>query len=381
MSMGWDEIEREQGFAGLKAHAEANVLPILSEATLKPVKLGEAGRRISGAMTASFVLFVVTFMIVQAILSGTWWGEVLIFLLFPVLFFGFVLGGLYAFRGTLVDMLLEAKQNFIVRGRALSVLCEPLGLTYVPAPGGLPGTVKWLLDQSWAPRRLRELASVFDEHGGMETAVGAARDAGLMIEGNVYVIGTAEQKAKYQEMAASGALVEDGFHGARGDLAFDMFEWVERVEDKPDIHHLMIVLEAPVLLHGVTQLRARGTGWPQDATGARLTDVDLGPRAFDALYRLRSSDQVEARNIFNPAVIERVIALAEGGKFRAVGRGRRLVFDFPGTNRFNLIDLTTGQWSEETLRQTASDLVEALTLIDTLRHAFMLVGKSDTGGA
>ena len=158
-----------------------------------------------------------------------------------------------------------------------------------------------------------------------------------------------------------------------------MFEWVESVSEAPDLNHLVIVLAAPLRLHGVTQLRARKYVWPQDPNGTPLEDVDLGPKAFDALYRLRGSDQVEARALFNPAVIERVIALAHGGKFRAVARQQHLVFDFAGeANRFHLIDLVTGEWNDETLRQTHADLAEALALVDALGHAFMLARKSDT---
>lgn len=110
-----------------------------------------------------------------------------------------------------------------------------------------------------------------------------------------------------------------------------------------------------------------------------MQDVDLGPKAFDSLYKLRSSDQVEARAIFNPAVIERVIDLAHGGQFRAVAREGHLVFDFASeANRFHLIDLIGGVWNDETLHQTYSDLAEALALVDTLGHAFMLARKSDT---
>jgi hypothetical protein len=337
--------------------------------------------RISGVLTGSFIFFVVSFLIIQGLLPNTWWGETLTFILFPVLFFGSFIGALFLFRRTLMSVLLDAKRRFLVRGKALAVLCAPLGLTYVPTPGGSPGALKWLAQQSWAPGELRNLATTFDEAGGMDDAVAAARETGLMVESNVYVVGSKEQKERYQELAARPATIEDGFHGVRRGVAFDMFEWVERVEEAPDIHHLVIVLDAPFDLHGVTQLRARKASWPQEASGVRLEEVDLGPRAFEAAYRLRSTDQVEARAIFNPAVIERVIGLAHEGKFRGVAKGRRLVFDFPCVNRFNLVDVVNGEWSEETLRQTMSDLTEALTLVDTLAHAFMLARKSDTGGS
>lgn len=381
MALGWEDIEQAEGFAGLRAHAETEVLPLLNDADMRPVDGKKLKGRISRVLTGAFIFFIVSFFIAEAVLPDTWWGEVLTFILFPVLFFGSFIGALYLFRHTLVTLFLDAKRRFLIRGRALSVLCAPMGLTYVPTPGGSPGALKWLAQQSWAPGELRNLATTFDEAGGMDDAVAAAREAGLMIEANVYVVGSKEQKERYQELAARQATVEDGFHGVRRGIAFDMFEWVERVEDAPDIHHLVIVLDAPFDLHGVTQLRARKTSWPQEASGVRFEDVDLGPKAFDAAYRLRATDQVEARAIFNPAVIERVIGLAHDGKFRGVARGRRLVFDFPGVNRFNLVDVVSGAWSEETLRQTASDLAEALTLVDTLAHAFMLARKSDTGGA
>ncbi|MFN4024285.1 MAG: DUF3137 domain-containing protein [Hyphomonas sp.] len=381
MSMGWDEIERVDGFSGLKAHAEARVLPILSESDLKPAGASKLQKRLGRAVTIGFFSFAACFIVIQAFLPDNLFGGILRFLLFPVLFFGCVIGALYFVRRTLLEVLLQTKRIFFVRGRALTVLAEPLGLSYVATPGGIPGPVKWLMEQSWAPAEIKAFADPFDEAGGMDEAVAAARDAGLMVEANVYVIGSAEQKEKYQKMAASQAPVEDGFHGRRSGIDFEMFEWIERVEKAPDIHHLVIVLEAPLDLHGITQLRARRTGWPQEAADVRFLDIDLGPRAFGERYRLRSTDQVEARQIFNPAVIERVIELAHDGKFRAVAKGRRLVFDFPGPNRFNLVDLMSGEWSEESLRQTASDLAEALALVETLAHAFMLAAKSDTGGA
>lgn len=379
MGMGWDEIEKIDGFAGLQANAEANVLPVLENAGLTASDGARLKRRLGRAVSGGFIAFVLSFLLVQAVLPDTWWGETLVFILFPLLFLGCLLGSLLFYWRSLIRLVLDAKARFLVRARALSALGEPLGLSYVAMPGGMPPALNWLAGQTWAPAELKDAVGALEQAGGMEEAVAAARDAGLMIESNVYVVGSAEQKAQYQEAAARHAQVEDGFHGRRGGIDFELFEWVERVEKAPSIHHLVIVLEAPLALHGVTQLRARKTGWPQDTAGG-FTEVDLGPRAFGELYRLRATDQVEARAIFNPAVIERVIALAEGGAFRAVGKGNRLVFDFPGADRFALIDLVTGAWSPETLERTAGDLAAALALVDTLAHAFMLARKSDTGG-
>lgn len=379
MDMGWDEIEKVDGFSGLQAYAQTQVRPVLENAELPPSGKKAVQGRVTGVFFGASLAFFLSFLLVQAILPDTWWGETLVFLLFPFLFFGCILGAVFLFRRTLISLMLDTKTRFLVRSRALSVFARQLGLTYVPSPGGMPAAVKWMATQSWAPPELKEAASVFDETAGLQGAVDVARSAGMMVDSNVYVVGSAEQKERYQQMAAGQAQIEDGFHGRRGGVDLEMFEWVERVKDAPDIHHLVIVLEAPLALHGVTQLKSRKASWPQEASDARLDDVDLGPKAFDQYYRLRSSDQVEARSIFNPAVIERVIALAEGGDFRAAAKGSRLVFDFPGANRFVVMDILTGGWSEETLRRTAGDLAAALSLVDTLAHAFMLARKSDTG--
>lgn len=378
MALGWDEIEQVEGFGGLRAHAEANVLPILETADLKAGDGAQLKGRVGGAVVFGFFAFFIGFTLAEMLMPDTWWGQLLLFILFPVLFFGSIMGALLLNLRSVIRMLLDAKARLLVRARALSTLGEPLGLSYVAMPGGLPPALKWLASQSWAPADLKQAASALEETGGMDEAVAAARDAGLMVDSNVYVVGSAEQRAQYQKVAADQAQIEDGFHGRRSGIDFELFEWIERVKDAPAIYHLVVVLEAPFPLHGVTQLRARKTGWPQDSTSG-FAEVDLGPRAFKEHYRLRSTDQVEARAIFNPAVIERVIELAGGETFRASARRSRLVFDFPGADRFALIDLVTGVWSLETLERTAGDLVAALALIDTLAHAFMLARKSDTG--
>jgi hypothetical protein len=306
--------------------------------------------------------------------GGVW--EALKFILFPVLFFFNIGLCLFLLRGRLAKLFVEAQARLGLKAKAMTHIAAPLGLAYVPAPGGAPKGLEWLAKQSWAPAALRQATDALNAVGGMDKAVATVRDCGLFIESNVYVVGSAEQKAKYNELAAGNRQIEDGFEGERGGLHFSMFEWIEKVEDAPDVPHLVIVLEAPFALHGVTQLRARKTSWPQDPQGRPLQEVDLGPKAFDALYRLRASDQVEARALFNPAVIERVIALAHGGKFRAVAQGRNLVFDFSGgPNRFQLIDLLTGVWNEETILQTHTDLAETLALVEVLGHAFMLARR------
>lgn len=376
MSWDWDQIEKQPGFAGARARAERDVRPVLEEMKSDPIDARRQQKLLSGFFFGGFASFIVMFTAAETLLpdGGVW--EALKFILFPVLFFFNIGLCLFLLRGRLAKLFVEAQARLGLKAKAMTHIAAPLGLAYVPAPGGAPKGLEWLAKQSWAPAVLRQAADTLNAVGGMDAAVAKVRDCGLFIESNVYVVGSAEQKAKYNELAAGNRQIEDGFEGERGGLHFSMFEWIEKVEDAPDVPHLVIVLEAPFALHGVTQLRARKTSWPQDPQGRPLQEVDLGPKAFDALYRLRASDQVEARALFNPAVIERVIALAHGGKFRAVAQGRNLVFDFSGgPNRFQLIDLLTGVWNEETILQTHTDLAETLALVEVLGHAFMLARR------
>lgn len=379
MTNGWDNIEAHPGFAGAEARARAELHPILERVKIDPVDPARQTKILSRYLTGAFIAFGVSFFALDIYLPNRGVWEALQFILFPLMFIGYMLLALFFMRGELAKLYVEAQARLGLKAEAMTRLAAPLGLTYVPAPGGAPKGLEWLAAQSWAPAILRDATRTLNAAGGMDEAVAVVRGSGLLIESNTYVLGTPEQKARYNEQAAGMRQIEDGFEGVRSGLAFSMFEWVESVSDAADVYHLIIVLAAPLRLHGVTHLRARKSAWPQDPNGTPLQDVDLGPKAFDALYRLRSSDQVEARAIFNPAVIERVIALARGGPFRAVARQGHLVVDIAGeANRFHLIDLVTGNWSDDTVRQTHADLAAALALVDALGHAFMLVRNSDT---
>jgi len=382
MSWDWDTIERQPGFAGARTRAEREVRPILQQVKSDPINPNRQKNMLSGYFFGGFASFVVMFMLVEGLMPDHGLWVVLTFILFPVLFIFNIGLFLFLVRGRLAKIFMEAQARLSLKAQAMTRLIAPLGLTYVPAPGGAPKGLEWLAKQRWAPPELRQASDALNSVGGMDKAVATVRDCGLFIESNTYVMGTPEQKARYNEMAASNRQIEDGFEGQREGVHFSMFEWIESVEDSPDVPHLMIVLEAPLALHGVTQLRARKTSWPQDPQGRPVEDVDLGPKAFDAVYRLRASDQVEARALFNPAVIERVIALAHGGKFRAVAQGRNLVFDFAGgPNRFQLVELLSGVWSDATLLQTHADLAETLALVDVLAHAFMVARRPEAGAS
>ncbi len=372
MAPDWTEIEAAPGFAGLRACVERDVIPAFRALPAEPVdKSGES--KIAGQVLGqALALFIAGFFGLLFILPDTILGGLINFVLFVPMFVGSL--GLVAWihRERLTAMLLRSKDRFVARADAWRAIAGHVGVTYVPAPGGAPKNLHLLLRLPMIPASLKDAGDLLDRHGGMDAPLKVAREAGMTTQPNVSVLGTPEQKARLYAQMEGAEKPEDGFHGTRSGVTFDLFEWEQSVDDAPDIHHLVIVLKAPFRLNGLTQLRARKTHWPHDRTGARMQDVDLGPRAFEAAYRLRSTDQVEARTLFNPAVIERVIALSAGEPFRAVATGDHLVFAVSGKDRFEIMAPSTGAWSEESLKRGIGDLVTALALVEALAHAFML---------
>lgn len=368
----WAEIEARPGFEGMQRLALEVIEPRLRALPLGQTQVKNELQTPFGLfMFGAFALFVLWSM--SAPLGAV--AGMLSFLLFPLFFAGAGFAFLYLYRDKIGALLLSGQANFLARTEALTAVGERLGLTYVGAPGGAPGALKALAKLSFMPPALKEAADTLDSHGGLDMAVAAVYEAGLM-GGNVVVLGTEEQKAKYHRQAAENTGMEDGFAGKWAGAAFEAFEWRENQEDAPTIHHLCLVMACPRRLHGVTQLRSRGTPWPANHEGRKFDTVSLGVAAFEERFRLRSTDQVEARLIFNPAVIERAIQFAHGAELRASAMGDRLVFAFAGQDRFKLVDLLTGDWSDETVRRTLGQIGEMLDLVEQTAHAFGLARRA-----
>lgn len=369
----WHELERRLGHDDLTQFVERDVKPVIGELdTVTYVETQtKALKSLQISFTIAFFAFFISFSVLATSLPEAWWSIPLTFICFPLMFFGSLALAAWLRRDALVTVLLKAKANFIARSAALSKLAEKVGLTYVATPGGAPESLKVLARLKFMPKRFNELIEVLDAHGGQEEAVETAIESGLLA-GDVVVLGNQEQKDRYYRQTAMGHSFEDGFTGERNGIRFSAFEWIETVDKAPDRYHLLIVFKPPVRLLGSTHLRSRNTRWPKLESEQPYGLVDLVPDTFNEYFRLRSTDQVEARTIFNPAVVERVLALAHGQPFRAVAQEEGLVFDFVGDNRFALIDLKTGEWNDETIKQSVTDVAELLELVDTLAHAFMV---------
>jgi hypothetical protein len=368
----WRAIERRLGVPGLEAFAAEGIAPHLKGLVAEPVGAdGRAVDYLALPVSASFGFFILLLIAINATVPDSFLGVALKVIFYPLGFLAAIAASLCLFRRRIISLLIRGKERFAARSRAFAALATKLGFSYVPSPGGAPLSVTVLAKCKWSPQILRDLAAILDTNGGMDEAVAAARRSGLFVN-DAPLIASATDRLAYIESQSKCRRVEDGFEGTRAGVPFSAFEWVESVDDAPDIHHLALMLRAPMRLQGVTQLRSRGVSWPAAPTTQTLKPVGLGSAEFAERFRVRSTDKVEARAVFDPVVIDRMTAFAHGADIRAVAQGERLIFDFAGTDRFALVDLKTGQWSDETIRNTLTDIAHMLELADAAARAFRL---------
>lgn len=368
----WTELERRLSDPGLEGFAQREILPLLEAV---PVEERDAKGRYRNSLERVILIgggaFTMSFLTLLFLTPENFWGIALRFLLFFPLFFGCIAASIWLHRGRISQALVKGRERFLARSKALSLLADRFGLAYVPSPGGAPFGLKFLARRGWLPASLREVSDLLDEHGGMDEAVDVARRSGTMLV-NVSIVGTQEQREQIREQYTRQQTLEDGFTGTRGGAGFSAFEWIETVDEAPNVHHLTLVFEAPMRLQGITQLRTRKASWPGKITDRDLQDVDIVWSVFRERFRLRSTDQTEARAVFDPAVIERAAGLAHGEKLFAVAFETHLVVDVAGEDRFNLIDLQTGDNGEARLRATLGHFADMLDLADAVGHAFRL---------
>ncbi len=368
----WPAIGRRLGLPDLEGFVRSEVIPEIRDVPqVERRRDGRPKTRLELPLSLALGLFTVLFLSTGALLSDTFIGVTLRLLLFPLLFFGCIALMVYLFRGRFLAALMAGQTRFLARSRALTQIAGALDLNYVPSPGGAPPVLKAIAALPIAPREIREAVETLDGHAGMDAPLAVARRSGALAA-DITVIGSQETRERYLDQAAANLRVEDGFQGRRGGVPFSAFEWVEPVSEAPDIHHLTLVFDGPYRLQGLTQLRTRRIAWPAVREGTAMQTVRLGIPQFEDRFRLRASDQVEAHMIFDPAVVERLAALAQTDPLRAVAFESHLVVDVAGEDRFNLLELTTGEWSEERAAATLAQIADMLDLADAVSHAFRL---------
>lgn len=368
----WTTIESRLGLDNAEAFVRREITPLLETVPVDRLKKdGRRESRLEPAYGVAFFLTVGGFWSVNAILPHDFIGNAARFILLPVLFLLSFAASAFIFRDRVIAALTKGQTRFIIRSKALDRLAQKLGLTYIPAPGGASAALKWLAKQNWAPDEMRDAVRTLEDRGGMDKAVAITRRSGVMAPG-APVVASSKTKKKYLAQYAENVQAEDGFQGARDGVGFEAFEWLESKSDASDIHHLVIVFTTPWRLFGVTQLRTRAIAWPESAADLNFYPVGVIAPAFEDRFRLRATDQVEARAIFDPVVLERVAGLARGEKARAAAFTNHLVVDVEGADRFAMVDLLTGEWSEESVKRTMINIAEMIELADAVARAFKL---------
>jgi len=287
---------------------------------------------------------------------------------------------LYLFRERLAQFMVAAKQIFLIRSQILKDIADRLGITYVPLPGGPAPMLKSFAAWKHCPDIFKDMVALMDEHIGLEKESDIIRRSGLANPGSI-VLGSKESKDKYHAQFLENLQFEDGFHGQFEGIEFSVLEWTQ-TEDESSEHHLMLVLDLPRPVTGRVEFRNKKGRWPIDSRSAddsldsagfetaRLQEVRLNSGPFKNIFKVRASDQVEGHFIFDPLVMERLTTFAHDGPVSGVAFDGHLVIDVIGDKRFEIVELLTGAWSDETIWQTFEDLAETHELVSAIAHAF-----------
>ncbi|MEL7488686.1 MAG: hypothetical protein AAGJ87_15890, partial [Pseudomonadota bacterium] len=262
----WSAIETRSGFEGMARFAQDALIPALSTIAVEETNKDGAPKGLHAPIGVAFTCFGVFFFGLEVLLPSSRMFDVLRFVFFPFLFFAFIGAALYMMRDRILDLLTRGQERFITRSTVLRLVAEKLDLEYTPAPGGAPPALRAFAQWKHAPQRVREIADLIDDHGGLDAPVEIARRSGLLSTDIVF-LGGANAKRNVAKDRVENRQLEDGFSGSRAGRAFSAFEWVENDSDSPSVYHLMVVVAAPMRLNGVTQLRTRDAIWP-DKQGA-----------------------------------------------------------------------------------------------------------------
>ena len=353
----------------LKALVETDILPILAKAEVENLTKDGMPKQLRLPLFLGFGGFIPLFLTLKSFLPNNGFGEFLTFLIFPILFFGcFALCG-YLFRERLAQLFAKGQHNFLLRTEIMLKLSRAMGLEYIAVPGGPSPSLKKFSDWSKCPQTIKDITATMEAHSGLGPASDIIRASGLAVPQAIF-IGSSESKERYFEQQLNEQQFEDGFRGVRGNIPFSAVEWTE-THDESKTHHLLVALTLPTKITGRVEFKNKAAQWPMNPPHHQQHDkVRLLSSSFAKAYKVRANDQMEARLIFDPAVIERLTAYAAQGPVRGVAFENHLVIDLVGDNRFNILDVMTGAWSEKTIDKTLSDFNEMLAFVDSISHAF-----------
>lgn len=363
----WETLEARPGFEGLREIAAQDTLPKLAAAQPRTVQQNPINALYGGGCVTAF-------------------GFVALFFALTTMFgpFGFIaalIAGFFMAKPAIeriakiyVDRMVK---DLAFRQSVFEPLIKPLGLTYVAAPGGGQGIVAQQSQEGPFQQTFGKLFAALETYNGQEQAVAAARASGLVELATVIHISTADEATKKARETGLTRL-EDGFSGTHKGLSFDAFEVVRSPRNTSDgateaaQHALLLVLALPRPLQSTTQVRSRNIGWHKAGDAERLQTVSLESNDFEDAFRVRSNDQVEARFVFTPDVMVRILELAHGEQIRATAQGDHLVIAFEGPNRFDLTSADTGLEGDAAIRLAVQQIAEMLDLVEAVAGVFGL---------
>lgn len=366
----WAMLEGRLGTPNLKAFINENIIPQLSELEPAPETKDGFPKSLSWPIIVGFVAFMISFMLIESQMPRNPLGVVGSFLLFPTLFIGFMALTLYLMRHKISKVIVEAENNFLIRSQVLGGVATRIGLNYVPTPGGASKAMQVIARWKHCPRKIKDVVALLEANQGLETQSEAIRRSGLAMPSEI-VLGSDEAKTKSYEIAQDNLQFVDGFSGTRNGVDFAAMEWEESHDDF-SYHHLLIHLTLPHTLTGWVEFKNKTSGWPNSRPNIKLEKVAVPYSPFTKAYDVRASDQTEGRLVFDPVVIEALSRFAADGPARGVAFDNHLVFDIRGDNRFELVNIATGQWSEESIKRTFTDIAQMLELVDAAASAFAL---------
>ena len=363
----WDRLEQRAGFLGLREIVARETLPKLADAKPRLTEQNPINALYGGGCFTGMITLLAFFVLTSAL-------GLLGFVIAAVIAFFMARPAIVRLAKHFVDRMIE---DLTFRQSVFDPLTQHIGLRYVAAPGGGGGMVQQQSKEGLFQSSFAKLYEAMEVFSGQDEAVAAARSSGLVELSTVIHIGGADEATKKARETGLTRL-EDGFSGEHAGLHFDAFEVVRaprRTDDGstyPAEHALLVVLKLPRPLQSTTQLRSRKIGWHKPGGAERLEKVSLESNEFDDRFRVRSNDQVEARFVFTPDVMARIIELAHGEKIRATAQGEYLVVAIEGPNRFDLTSADTGLDGDAAVRLAIQQIGEMLDLVEAVGLVFGL---------
>lgn len=339
----------------------------------------DAHPKIGDAQKAKFGnAFLFTALILFAVIISVWTflpatiiGTILSFAISLLIVVSVSGTALWLFFNRIEQHLKAITHRFEVRTQILHQLAADLGLSYCPVPGGVSPILLKIASWPICPPALNRLIVSLDGHGEMSDFSAPIRESGLAMPREV-VLGSQKSKDKYYEQQKSWQQFEDGFTGQLNGISFSAVEWAESNEDAT-IYHLLIALQLPIHKTARTEFRTQKAPWPAHApTADQMRPVRLQAGRFAKTIKVRSTDQVEAHWLFDPAVSENLASLGLTNEISGAAFGSHLVVDIAGNNRFDIIDVITGEWDDERIVRTMDDIKNMKSFVSAVADAFTI---------